>query len=430
VGPGIVGVGHRWLAAVGPAVIVEPVAVRRSGTDVERSTVLHGRFGEHRLVVRGPKGVVDGSTDASSPTAAALAFAMRHEEELRIDGPVDPVLRRALDEIQAAYLAWDRQASPVAVDAPQSGAAPARRGRRRPERRPRPRRAAFFSRGVDSLFTAARDRAGATELDALVFVDGLEPRHDEAVRAEELRLATAAAGRLGLPLVAVETNVRELFDPAGFDWEDAVGAGLASVALALAGGFDEVVIPSGDSYATVEPCGTSPLLDPLFSTSRVRVVHDSLAHSRLGKVGWLVAHRPDLLGDIKVCFKENRADNCGRCGKCLLTMACLQAHGALDRATAFSSPIDPDDIRAFRLPTAKARADWAEVARALDPTGPGGEVRAAALDTLRTSVLTTADRVDHDGNPVWSAPYWLRNHRLNEVLSLVVDGEPYPPLES
>ena len=429
-GAGAGRLGHWRLPALGRAVIVEPVQVTRHGDRVERSAVLHGAFGDHRLTVSGPAAVMDATPDASSPAAAALAHAMRHDDHLALRGPVDPLLLRNLEEIQAVYLAWDRQASPVAVDAPTVADGPSRAEQRQARRRARPRRAAFFSRGVDSVFTAARDRAGPAELDALVFVDGLEPRHDDEVRAEELRLAAGAAQRLGLPLVAVETNVRGLFDPAGFDWEDAVGAGLASVALALAGGFDEVVIPSGDSYATVEPCGTSPLLDPLFSTSRVRVVHDSLAHSRLAKVGWLVAERPDLLGDVKVCFKENRPDNCGRCGKCLLTMACLQIHGALDRAPTFPSTIDPDDIRAFRLPTSKARADWAEVARALGTTGRDGDVRTAALDTIRTSALTDAGRVDHHGNPVWSGPYWLRNHRLNETLSLVVDGQPYPPLES
>lgn len=411
---------------MGRTVRVEPVQVSRHHDQAERSAVLRGSFGEHRLVTRGPATVIDPTLDASSPAVAALAFAMRGEADLHVDGPIDPQLRRHLDEIQAAYLAWDRQAGPVTVDAPTT----TRTRRRRAGRRSRLRRAAFFSRGVDSLFTAAHDRSAHRELDAVVFVDGLEPRHDDAVRSEERRLAAEAAGRLGLPHVVVETNVRELFDPAGFDWEDAVGAGLASIALALAGAFDEVVIPSGDSYDTVEPCGTSPLLDPLFSTSRVRVVHDSLARSRLGKVGWLVEHRPDLLADIKVCFKENRPDNCGRCGKCLLTMACLQVHGALERATGFPTEIDPDDIRAFRLPTYKARADWAEVARALGTTGADGRVRTAALDALRTSALIERDRVDHAGNPVWAGPYWLRNHRLNEVLSLVVDGEPYPPLES
>lgn len=410
---------------------VDPVSHQRiDGGRVRRSAVVRWSDRELDLAVEGPADVIDPGPDASAATVAALVLALRHDDELVVEGPVDPLLDSRFEEIQAAYLAWDLQASPVTVRAP-STTAPVRTGRRPV------RRAAFFSRGVDSVFTAARDRAGPRSLDALLFVDGLEPRHDDDVRAEEIRLATATAAQLDLPLLVIGTNVRDLFDPAGFDWEDAVGAGLASVALALARpergrrhrGFDEVVIPSGDSWETVEPCGTSPLLDPLFSTSRVRVVHDSIARTRLGKVGWLVAHRPDLLAGLKVCFKESRADNCGTCGKCLLTMACLQVHGALDQAVGFPDAIDPDAIRAFRLPTLKARFDWAEVARALPASGPGSEVRAAALDTIRTSALTAADQHDQQGRPVWAGPWWVRNHRLNETLSLVVDGTPYPPLD-
>jgi hypothetical protein len=126
-----------------------------------------------------------------------------------------------------------------------------------------------------------------------------------------------------------------------------------------------------------------------------------------------------------VCFKENRPDNCG---KCLLTMAGLHVHGALEQATQFPDEIDPEGIRAFHLPTLRARVDWAEVAAALGATGFDGELRAAALDTLRTSALTGPDRRDAAGNPAWSDPYWIRNHRLNATLSLAVDGRPYPPL--
>ena len=33
------------------------------------------------------------------------------------------------------------------------------------------------------------------------------------------------------------------------------------------------------------------------------------------------------------------------------------------------------------------------------------------------------------GNPVWTGPSWLRNHRRTPGPSRVVDGTPYPPLE-
>lgn len=383
------------------------------------------------LTVEGPAGAIDESDDLSGALCAALPMAMRTERELVVDGPVDPRLARSLEDLQALYLAWDRSASPVDVRL-REVRAPGASGRRRRLRSPAADSrgtAAFFSRGVDSVFTAASSEGRGQPLDALVFVDGLEPIHSDGVRAEEVRRAHAAAADIGLPLVVVRTDVREFFDPAGFDWEDAVGAALAFIAHSLASGWRRVVIPSGDSYATVEPCGTSPLLDPLFSTTRTDIVHDSLARSRLGKVGWLVEHRPDLIGDLKVCFREDRADNCGRCGKCLLTMVCLHIHGVLGDAVGFPDEVDVDAIRAFRLPMLKARMDWAEVAGALASDGVDGELRAAALDTIRTSSLDGPAQFDREGNPVWTGPWWLRNHRLNETLSLVVDGVPYPPID-
>ena len=43
---------------------------------------------------------------------------------------------------------------------------------------------------------------------------------------------------------------------------------------------------------------------------------------------------------LKVCFYEDRSDNCGSCSKCLLTMLALEAAGARDHATAFPAEID------------------------------------------------------------------------------------------
>ena len=56
-------------------------------------------------------------------------------------------------------------------------------------------RGVFLSRGVDSLFAAARDGNGLT---AAVHVVGLEPQHDARVSGREAELAAAAATDLGL----------------------------------------------------------------------------------------------------------------------------------------------------------------------------------------------------------------------------------------
>ena len=124
--------------------------------------------------------------------------------------------------------------------------------------------------------------------------------------------------------------MRELTDPIVRDWADVVGAGLAFLATSTAGGFGHVVIPSSDGPTTVAPVGTSPMLDPLFSTAEVEVVHDAPG-TRPAKVAWLARERPELLPLLKVCFREDRPDNCGRCSKCLLTMLALEAVGSLGR---------------------------------------------------------------------------------------------------
>lgn len=402
--------------------VTGPTLVRVGRGRIRRIIVLHLDDGsEVEVGIEGPVEAIDRSDELTGALCLALPIAMRTSEVLEVAGPVDPLLADRLEDLHALYLAWDRAATPTELRL-----GPMARHRRHHEQR---QIAACFSRGVDSAYTAARPRRAADRLDALVFVDGLEPVHGPSVREEEADRARAMAGRLDLELLVVETDLRRPFEAAGFDWEDAVGPALASVGHALGRRFRRLVVPSGDSYATVEPAGTSPLLEPLLSSERVEIVHDSIARSRLGKVGWLAAERPDLLADLKVCFKEDRPDNCGRCGKCLLTMACLQVHGALEQAAGFPDEVDLDAVRAFRLPMLKARHDWAELAAAIEPDGPHAALRAAALATIARSRLAGPDDHDRDGNATWVGPWWLRNHRLNAILSLVVDGRPYPPLD-
>ena len=247
--------------------------------------------------------------------------------------------------------------------------------------RPAPRgagTAAFFSRGVDSMFEAALDTVARPPLTHLVFLDGIEPRHSPAVAAAEIDAASAAAERLGLPLAIVRTDAHALTGPAR-DWGDVHGTVLAALATSLGGELGEVVIPSTDSYATLVPYGSHPLLEPLLSTSAITVRHGDITAGRAGKVAAIAAARPDLLPYLKVCFAEDRVDNCGRCGKCIITMAALLGAGALDAATGFPDHIDVADIRAMRPAPLQSRAHWVDVVRLLDATGHAPEVRDAIL---------------------------------------------------
>jgi hypothetical protein len=356
---------------------------------------------------------MDPTEDVTGFAAVALPVAMRLGEELWVEGPVSPLFAdRGIESIRAIYEAWDPRVRPVKVHATPSASGD-----------PAGAPACVFSRGVDSLYTALRDQTDDRRFGTLLFIDGLEPRHSEEVRAGELLHARGLADQLGLPLITASTSVRTFIDSLGWDWADILAAGLSSVAHNLAGAIDRLCIASADDYATLGPNGSHPLLDHHFSSERVAIEHDTVAISRLGKIRYIVEHRPELLGGLKVCFAEDRTDNCGRCSKCLLTMVLLRLCGALAAATEFPDAIDPAAVRHLRLPHLPARIQWSTAGEALGTSGEDGRLREAIAEMLSASSLT---RPTTGGGP-WQPAHQMRDHHLNRTLSLVVDGVTYDP---
>lgn len=370
--------------------IVGPVVVDVRDGQVRRSVVLSWTGGEHELFSLAPSAMADTSDDATAFLAAALPLAMRRGEDLEVHGSASPALLERVETIQECYAQWHPGMRKISVSASPG-----------PPREPRGERGAFFSRGVDSLFLCARERS---RLGVAVHVVGLEPVHDEHVREQEAVLTDHAAAGLDLELVVMRTNVRELSDPVFPNWEDFVAPGLAFCAHALSGGLRAIMIASGDSYATVEPCGTSPLLDPLYSSEAMALEHSAITHSRLRKVGWLAANRPDLLAHLKVCYSHNQTDNCGRCGKCMLTLGTLKVAGALEEASQFPTMPGPAVLEEVRFRAGNARQDWTELAAALDPDD---RLRTTIYRRLEeTRLLTPAQR---------SPPTSLRDYRRDAV---------------
>lgn len=336
------------------------------------SARLRWEGGEFRLAVAVPDEFAPGRPDASPFLCASVLLAMRLAEDLWVDGPLSPPLLERVPRVVDLYALWDPRLFRSRV-------------RAREELEPAPRAAGigcFMSRGVDSLYSAACPRGLPGPLTHLVFCDRLEPIHSAEVRDEEVRLATGAAERLGLPLVLIESNIRQLTDPIVRDWEDMVGAGLSFLATSMSGGLGHMVIPSSDGPMTVGACGTSPLLDPLFSTAEVGIDHDA-PRTRTAKVAWLARQRADLLPYLKVCYHEDRADNCGRCSKCVVTMLALEAAGALGEASGFPEAVDPDVLAATKPPSdLNARLEIGEAERALRSGGAEGELVAAVRRLL------------------------------------------------
>ena len=88
--------------------------------------------------------------------------------------------------------------------------------------------------------------------------------------------------------------------------------------------------------------------------------------------------------------EEDRVDNCGRCGKCIITMAALMGCDALGEATGFPDAIPLDELRAMRPAPLQSRQHWIDVVRLLDDTGRAPEVRDAILHALRRAARPDA----------------------------------------
>lgn len=409
---------------------VDELRSQQQGTEVKRSVRIRWKDGEFRLRLTVPVGSIGPPHDFSPFLAAALLPAMRAGEDLEIRGPVSARLLRRSEIVQKACRTWDPSLRWCNVDTSGVVAPPSRATGV----------ACFFSRGVDSMFSATLERFEPGALTHLVYCDDISiaTRHDPVVRAEEIALTREAAEEIGLPLIVVATNIRTMTDPL-ISWEDVHGAALASVALMVGGEMGHVVMPSWADFAGLGASGSSPLLDLLWSTEWVEIEHDSLVEGRLGKVAWLAVERPELLRHLKVCLRENRPDNCGRCRKCLLTMACLQAVGGLERAEGFPQEIDLELVRNVRPYSLSQRIAWAQVCAALDGEGANARLRKAILHALRRAARPSPferarllarrlrgkeARLDPSWSPVWPPPAFSRRE-TSAALSLLREGRPY-----
>lgn len=286
--------------------------------------------------------------------AATLLSAMGVGGKLSLPGPLSPQLRRALPDIQAvlktiaaAAPQVERPLRDVGVVAPQPDAELTELPRSAPGA------GLFFSGGIDSWSALISD---PTVTD-LVYVHGFDIplAQTEASAIVERRLGDVA-DEMGKAFRVVRTDLRELLD-AHVAWELSHGPALAAVALLMAPAVGRMEIGSTAPYAALTPVGSHPLHDHLWSTERCRIEHRGANMTRAEKIAQ-VATRQDALDVLRVCWRRVDLYNCGRCEKCLRTMAALDAVGALERCPTFAEPLDLGAVAALRLDNPVLPPHW------------------------------------------------------------------------
>ncbi|MQW77142.1 hypothetical protein GHK92_14775 [Nocardioides sp. dk4132] len=90
------------------------------------------------------------------------------------------------------------------------------------------------------------------------------------------------------------------------------------------------------------------MLDHRWSTRRLQVVYDGGECSRVKKTQ-MIARDPLVQKYLRVCYKQFDELNCGRCSKCIRTMATLQVLGELQNFSTFPERVDLAAARNFQL---------------------------------------------------------------------------------
>jgi hypothetical protein len=117
-------------------------------------------------------------------------------------------------------------------------------------------------------------------------------------------------------------------------------------------------VPAVHTYQRLKPWGSSPLLDPLWSSDRLAIIHDGCEASRPEKIAY-IATSDAALESLHVCAQHHT--NCGSCEKCVATQVALRNADALDRATTFPDPASLPSPQAMAEPIRAAQENGGSI---------------------------------------------------------------------
>lgn len=292
---------------------------------------------EVRVEWRALQGQIYPNADLLVPMC--LPLAMRLGLSLEIEAPISRCLMRTSLDAQSLLTTWDPSMRPVRVEAEEEideqidvtsphGS---------------DRSASFFSGGIDSFYTALTHRG---ELDDLIFVRGFDISRGRDMVLERAQASNqSAACELGLPLLILDTDVRDM-SRRFLRWSEFHGAAMAAASHLV--GRRRVWVPGSLSVGYTHQYGSHPALDPLFSSNRVEIIYDGFEVSRVDKTR-LVSQSAIALRHLRVCNAGDDRDlNCSRCEKCLRTLIALRISCGPRRFPSFARPLILADVAARR----------------------------------------------------------------------------------
>lgn len=266
---------------------------------------------------------------------ALLPSIAKRGGRVTIDAPVSSHLLFKLREVLSPLLplvspAW----APLQIEAEAAGPLDVRKPRGV---------GASCSCGVDSLFTIQRYTGAHVpedwKLTHLLYLKAGAHRHNHLGDASASREDYLAAGRLanaaafaehiGLPLIAMKTNLGDFFD--GYTHESIHSFLSMSCVLSMQKLFGVYYFSSGvhareDAFDPEDSARYDSKLVECLSTENTVFYSDGYEQTRYGKTRVIADYAP-ARDYLNVCIYE--IDNCTRCPKCLRTITQLEMLGKL-----------------------------------------------------------------------------------------------------
>lgn len=310
--------------------------------------------------------------------ALCLRPAMNMGQRLVIRGQVSAQMLENASAVQAIWKGWHPGLDwlDIEVDGTHSGHMAAATDSLKKVRGT----GVFFSAGVDSFHSTLRR---IERIDTLVFAPFFDNhRFTPGLRDRLFHAVESVAGKLNKELIFIETNARAFLDRYD-EWLWTYGGVLAAFGHALSGHVTTQLIASSAQLGAIAPDGSTPQMDPLWSSEWVGFEHDGADCSRFDKIT-AIADDPMVRQYLRVCWSESQY-NCCRCAKCLRTMISLTLLDKLKDVPAFDQPLDLATIAASPSVTQSQRAFMQEnldIARQLG----GHEPLIAALEASSRNV--------------------------------------------
>ncbi|MGA2504911.1 MAG: hypothetical protein ABSG01_12545 [Anaerolineales bacterium] len=271
-----------------------------------------------KLWYKNPSEWKNSLTEKADPYLIATIFsAMAIKADIHVHGIVSKTLLENMEEFQAVWHSWKPESyQPVSLFAEHEiEAHPPADGKA----------IISFSGGVDSCFSVYRHAQKLCgrqnkNIKAGVMIHGFDiPLKQAEIYALATVRSTKFLNDVGIPLIPVSTNWREMGNTRGVSWEDSHATAMISVISLFQNNFLYGLVASGDIAYKKIIWGSNPLSDPKLSSEDFKIIPDGASFTRVEKVSqiadWEAANQ-----NLRVFWEgPDLSKNCGVCEKCIRT---------------------------------------------------------------------------------------------------------------